>query len=32
MLLVGGLSYLLGGLWLTGRMLDDPLLTPPERA
>jgi len=32
MLLVGGLSYLLGGLWLTGRLLRDPLLTPPERA
>jgi putative membrane protein len=32
MLLVGGLSYLLGGLWLTGRLLRDPLLTSPERA
>jgi putative membrane protein len=32
MLLIGGLSYLLGGLWLTGRLLHDPLLTPPERA
>lgn len=32
MLLIGGVSYLLGGLWLTVRLLHDPLLTPPERA
>ena len=32
MLLIGGLSYLVGGLWLTGRLLHDSLLTPPERA
>jgi putative membrane protein len=31
MLLIGGVSYLLGGLWLTVRLLRDPLLTPAER-
>jgi putative membrane protein len=32
MLLVGGVSYLVGGLWLTVRLLRDPLLTPAERS
>jgi putative membrane protein len=31
MLIIGGVSYLLGGLWLTVRLLRDPLLTPAER-
>ena len=30
MLLVGGLSYLLGGLWLTIRLLREPMLSPVE--
>jgi putative membrane protein len=32
MLLIGGVSYLFGGLWLTVRLLRDPLLTPAERS
>jgi putative membrane protein len=32
MLLIGGVAYLLGGLWLTFRLLHDPLLGPAERA
>jgi len=32
MLLIGGVSYLLGGMWLTVRLLHDPLPTPAERA
>ena len=32
MLLIGGVSYLLGGLWLTVRLLRDPLLAPAERS
>jgi putative membrane protein len=32
MLLIGGISYLGGGLWLTFRLLRDPLLRPAERS
>ena len=32
MLLVGGLSYLFGGLWLTVRLLREPHLAPLERS
>ncbi len=32
MLLVGGVSYLLGGLWLTAGLLRDAVLKPGERA
>jgi putative membrane protein len=32
MLLVGGVSYLLGGLWLTGGLLRGPVLEPGEQA
>jgi putative membrane protein len=32
MLLIGGVSYLLGGLWLTVRLLREPLLAPVERS
>lgn len=32
MLLVGGISYLLGGLWLTVRLLRDPVLARMERS
>jgi putative membrane protein len=32
MLLIGGVSYLFGGLWLTVRLLRDPLLRPAERS
>jgi putative membrane protein len=32
MLLVGGASYLLGGLWLTVRLLRDPVLARMERS
>jgi putative membrane protein len=32
MLLVGGMSYLAGGLWLTVRLLRDPLFSPAERS
>jgi putative membrane protein len=32
MLLIGGVSYLAGGLWLTVRLLRDPLLAPAERS
>jgi putative membrane protein len=32
MLLIGGVSYLLGGLWLTVRLLRNPLLAPAERS
>ena len=32
MLLVGGVSYLLGGLWLTVGLLRDPVLEPKEQA
>jgi putative membrane protein len=32
MLLIGGVSYLLGGLWLTVRLLRAPLLAPVERS
>jgi len=32
MLLIGGVSYLLGGLWLTVRLLRDPLVAPAERS
>jgi putative membrane protein len=31
MLVVGGLAYLFGGLWLTLRLLSDPVLSPLER-
>jgi putative membrane protein len=31
MLLAGGLSYLLGGLWLTAALLRGPVLAPEER-
>lgn len=31
MLLIGGVSYLLGGLWLMARLLRSPRLTPAER-
>ncbi len=31
MLMVGGVSYLCGGLWLTARLLGAPLLAPLER-
>lgn len=31
MLLVGGISYLLGGLWLTGRLVRSPALASGER-
>jgi putative membrane protein len=30
MLLVGGASYLVGGLWLSARLLAPPLLEPRE--
>jgi putative membrane protein len=32
MLLIGGIAYLLGGLWLTFRLLQDPLPAAQERA
>jgi putative membrane protein len=32
MLVVGGMSYLAGGLWLMVRLLRDPLLRPVERS
>ena len=32
MLLVGGISYLAGGLWLTVRLLREPLFAPVERS
>ena len=32
MLLIGGVSYLAGGLWLTVRLLRDPPLKPAERS
>jgi hypothetical protein len=32
MLLVGGLSYLLGGLWLTAGLLRGVMLKPGEEA
>ncbi|MEW6297622.1 MAG: cytochrome c oxidase assembly protein [Thermodesulfobacteriota bacterium] len=32
MLLIGGVSYLLGGLWLMARLLRHPQLTPAERS
>jgi putative membrane protein len=32
MLLVGGISYLWGGLWLTARLLREPLAAPLERS
>ncbi len=32
MLLVGGIAYLCGGLWLTVRLLRDPLVAPLERS
>jgi putative membrane protein len=32
MLLTGGVSYLLGGLWLMARLLRSPRLTPVERS
>jgi putative membrane protein len=32
MLLIGGASYLFGGLWLTVRLLRDPLFAPLERS
>jgi putative membrane protein len=32
MLLIGGIAYLLGGLWLTFRLLHDPLPAAQERA
>ena len=32
MLLIGGISYRAGGLWLTIRLLREPLFTPPEHA